>query len=247
MYSLGETCDYGPLKEEMLRDRLVVGICNAQLSETLRMDPDLTLEKTKFKLIRQKEALGEQTEQLHAVDKSVGEVRDSRPPRRNNQPTQYAPRDHRDKRGGPGGHTNRNCTRCGQTKHKPGDRCPAKQAICRKCNRKGHYATVCFSKTVAALAHEVEVKEDPAFLGTLGSDTDTSWTSTLRVAGRRIQFKLDTGAEVTAISEATYHKLGRIPLQRASRSLQGPAGQSLAVLGQGRSHTPRDRAMKLCL
>ena len=69
LYSLVETCDYGPLKEEMLRDRLVVGIRNAQLSETLRMDPDLTLEKTK-KLIRQKEALGEQTQQLHAVDKA---------------------------------------------------------------------------------------------------------------------------------------------------------------------------------
>ena len=81
----------------------------------------------------------------------------------------------------------------------------------------------CFSKTAAASAHEVEA-EDPAF--------DISWTSNLRIAGRRIQFKLDTGAELTAISEATYHKLDKIPLQKSSRSLQGPAGQSLTILGQ---------------
>ena len=66
----------------------------------------------------------------------------------------------------------------------------------------------------------------------LQGSSDSSWTSTLRIAGKRIQFKLDTGAEVTSISETTYQKLDKIPLQRASRSLQGPAGQTLTVLGQ---------------
>ena len=147
------------------------------------------------------------------------------------QHNRYAHRDVRDRRGGTRAQTNHNCGRCGQIKHRPGDRCPAKQATCRKCNKKGHYATCCFSKTAAASAHEVEA-EDPAFLGALINSSDNSWTSILRIAGKRIQFKLDTGAEVTAISETTYHKLDKIPLQKSSRSLQGPAGQSLTVLGQ---------------
>ena len=97
-------------------------------------------------------------------------------------------------------------------------------------------------QTVAASAHEVEA-EDPAFLGTLINDSNTS---NLRIAGRRIQFKLDTGAEVTVISETTYDKLDKIPLQKSSRSRQGPAGQSLTVLGQftKRSHMLRDPATK---
>ena len=234
LYSLVETCDYGAMKDEMLRDRLVVGIRNAKVSETLQMKADLTLEEAK-KTIRQKEAVREHTQQLHTADhKSVEEVRNPRPQwsrNAHNQHTRRAHRDARDKRGSPRGQTNHNCTRCGQTKHKPGDRCPAKQAVCRKCNKKGHYAACCFSKTVAASAHEVEA-EDPAFLGTLTNNSNTSWSSTLRIAGKRIQFKLDTGAEVTAISETTYHKLGKIPIQKPSRSLQGPAGQSLTVLGQ---------------
>ena len=79
-----------------------------------------------------------------------------------------------------------------------------------------------FAENAISSAHEVEA-EDPAFLGALINNSDISWTSNLRIAGRRIQFKLDTGAKVTTISETTYYKL---------ESLQGLAGQSLTVLGQ---------------
>ena len=41
------------MKEELIRDRLVVGIRDAALSERLQLDGDLTLEKVK-KAIRQK-------------------------------------------------------------------------------------------------------------------------------------------------------------------------------------------------
>lgn len=37
LYCLAETCEYGELKDEMLRDRLV-GIKDADLSERLQMD-----------------------------------------------------------------------------------------------------------------------------------------------------------------------------------------------------------------
>ena len=47
LYSPVETCNYGELKEEMLCDRLVVGIADLGLSERLQLDPDLALEKAK--------------------------------------------------------------------------------------------------------------------------------------------------------------------------------------------------------
>ena len=153
------------MKEEMLRDRLVVGIRNAKVSETLQMQADLTLEEAK-KTIWQKEAVREHTQQLHTTDhRCVEEVRNPKPQWSKNAHSQHNRyRDARDRRGDTREQTNHNCGRCGQIKHRPGDRCPAKQATCRKCNKKGHYATCCFSKTAAASAHEVEA-EDPAFLG----------------------------------------------------------------------------------
>ena len=45
LYELAENCDYGALKDEMIRDRLVVSIRDISLSERLQLDPALTLDK----------------------------------------------------------------------------------------------------------------------------------------------------------------------------------------------------------
>lgn len=45
LYSLVELCEYGDMKDEMLWDRLVVGIRNAKVSETLQMQANLTLKE----------------------------------------------------------------------------------------------------------------------------------------------------------------------------------------------------------
>jgi len=63
LYNLAENCDYGAMKTEMIRDRLVVDIRNHALSEKMHMDPKLTLEKAK-KTIRQKEAVQQQQKTL---------------------------------------------------------------------------------------------------------------------------------------------------------------------------------------
>ena len=63
-------CNYGDLKDEMFRDRLVVGIRDQELSEKLQLDSELTLEKAK-KTIRQKEAVKEQRKQLQGDSPEV--------------------------------------------------------------------------------------------------------------------------------------------------------------------------------
>ena len=45
LYGLVEHCMYGSLQSEMIRDRIVVGLCDRKLSEHLQLEPDLTLEK----------------------------------------------------------------------------------------------------------------------------------------------------------------------------------------------------------
>ena len=47
LYQLVEHCKYGDLKEEMIRDRIVVEIRDSALSERLQLDSELTLEKAK--------------------------------------------------------------------------------------------------------------------------------------------------------------------------------------------------------
>ena len=63
LYALVETCEYGTLKDEMIRDRIVVGIRHNALSERLQGEAGLTLDKAKT-MVRQKEAITEQNQQL---------------------------------------------------------------------------------------------------------------------------------------------------------------------------------------
>ena len=59
LYGLAEYCGYAGLHDEMIRDRIVVGLRDARLSEKLQLDPELTLEKAVTQ-VRQAEAVKQQ-------------------------------------------------------------------------------------------------------------------------------------------------------------------------------------------
>lgn len=66
------------------------------------------------------------------------------------------------------------------------------------------------------------VQEDDAymaFLDTLSESNKSVWITDLIVNGKNIPFKLDTGAEVTAISKDTWKVLGESSLLRSDNQL----------------------------
>ena len=105
-----------------------------------------------------------------------------------------------DKRAGKRRHTpssgTRTCTHCGREPH-PREKCPARDAICHCCNKKGHWGAVCRSKTVAA---SVEAKPtagaspiDVAFLDNVTAVDDiaplrshTAWFANIQLCGCEI-------------------------------------------------------------
>lgn len=54
LHMLAESCEYGTLKDELIRDRIVIGIRDSRTSERLQLTSDLTLEKA-ITLVRQAE------------------------------------------------------------------------------------------------------------------------------------------------------------------------------------------------
>ena len=234
LYSLIESCEYGDLKDEMLRDRIIVGIRDVTMSERPQMHADLTLEKAK-KLVRQREAVQEQ----HLLRQGGGSKKDpivldevkgqKYPVKKGGARPHPKKAGIRSQAGNHSASANSQCKRCGRERHSA-DRCPARNATCHKCNRKGHYSAQCLSKTVAAAAHELCL--DAAFLGTVVSKQESSWTIELLLGNEQIPFKLDTGAEVTAISEEAYRTLPKVSMQSPSKALFGPTYHSLKVLGQ---------------
>jgi len=215
----------------MIRDRIVVGIRDSALSERLQLDPDLTLEKAKT-LVRQREDVHEQqailrgsgpTKQEMAVDfvkrkhPFKGRVAHKTPPK-SNQPQS----------------ANGKCSRCGKGPH-PRQSCPAREAVCHNCKKKGHFSTQCFAKSVGGVMVPPTDAEviDTAYLNTLESErAKTSWITTVVIDGKEMSFKLDTGAEVTVISDKTLKALGAKELQSSTKRLCGPDQRPIEVMGE---------------
>jgi transposase InsO family protein len=226
LLKLVEHCEYGTMRDEMVRDRLVVGIRDSPLSEQLQLDSTLTLESA-MKRVRQREAVHENQQTLKG-NPSLEEVRKGAPTQGKNRYTSR-PR--------PSKVTSTSkprCTRCGKEAHSR-DSCPAKEATCHKCKKKGHYSSQCYSKQVS----EVTIANSPNdvnYLDTLGNETEENcWRATITVNGRAVLFKIDTGAEVTAISKSTFKDLDMKELLSTDRILAGPSRQPLKVEGRFRA------------
>ena len=74
LISLARFCEYGGLKEEMIRDRIVVGIRDARLSERLQMDAELTLQKC-LDQVRQSEQVKKQQGVVRPSSTSIDAVK----------------------------------------------------------------------------------------------------------------------------------------------------------------------------
>ena len=223
---------------------MVVGIRDTALLQKLQADVGLTLERAKT-AIRQKEATTEQQTELGGKRNPIlVEAIISRPQAQSATSTEEV-RQHSSypqtlQRGGARGgrprFASQQCTRCGWERYAPGVRCPASKAICHKCKRVGNFSAKCFSK--GAAMNDVDVLDelsqgmDSAYLSTLTRKQKRAWFCKIQIGNRSLPFKVDTGAEVTAITESVYKDPTKIHLQKASKILHGLTNQSLQVVGQ---------------
>ena len=228
LYHLAENCEYGTLKDELIRDGIIVGVLDDTLSDRLQAKSDLTLADA-ARMSRQAEARKQNrtvvrgVETQHEVDYVSQPRSHNKQQATNNQPV------HPEKK--ESSKNERPCFWCGFQHH---DRkyCPARDTICSNCNKKGHFQSVCLSKKPyqrKVHAVEEEEEEDIHFLGEIGSDKNY-WSAQKGVNGRTTCFKLDTGAAVTVLSDDVQW-LKDVELTKTSQVLCGPGNTQLPVKG----------------
>jgi len=128
-----------------------------------------------------------------------------------------------------------NCRRRGGGTH-PRHPCPAKEATCYRCNRRGHYSSQCLSNTVATIStapQQLQTETEIKFLDTVEGIQDNIWEVKVRIGDKLISFKVETGAEVTVLPEETWKSLKMAePLLQLDTFLCGPDHTRLTVLGK---------------
>ena len=78
-----------------------------------------------------------------------------------------------------------------------------------------------------------ESETSDRYLDTVVGNKKNMWSITIQLQGKQIVVKVDTGAEVTAISDSTWKSLNITkPLEETGISLHGPDNKNLKILGK---------------
>ena len=139
LYKLSEDCEYGPLKEDLIRDRIVVGVFDDALSNELQAKADLTLDQA-VHISRQAEERKESQHLIRGESSAVNAVGHPHPRERH---FSFTPQ--------------RRCGYCGKEFH-PRHKCPAREVTCSSCHTKGHYQAVCRSANATNIYPEKQSK-----------------------------------------------------------------------------------------
>ena len=142
---LAVTCNFGAMRDEMIRDQIVEKTISDKIREKLFMEENLTLARAIQVATRIEEAM----EGAKAVTASASLA--PTPDDKNVNAVQKYKKKY--KPTGTGSTKNKTadgtkqkqyCYRCGSSKHKANyDQCPALGQICNTCKRKDHFAKVC--------------------------------------------------------------------------------------------------------
>ena len=225
--SLAATCDFGDRLEEMLRDKLVMGLKEESTQRVLLTEKSLTFARA-VEIAAAREAaekdVREFGQRVNSNSREVNAIKHVHS--KNNSFSKQ-----KSKQGGKekekGKKPEKPCSGCGKG-HWKSD-CPFKNSECYLCKRTGHIAKVCFSKNTgrANLSKplgesknknvssvessssgntKVEVPSEYIFT-TISSNLEDPYYVTLNLDNTAdVKFQIDTGAARTLISESEFRK-----------------------------------------
>ena len=241
LYELSEHANF-PDRDDSIRDRLVLGLQNTEVSEKLQLqiEPPLTLELA-IRIAKNKEVVSKQIQEQRHVDAV-------KTPRSKQTHSSRGP----GRGGGPGrsGHATPKqdekgqCKFCGLSHARR--QCPAYGQLCYNCQTKNHFAAVCKKKSYSQREKEVkqvkvecqsddtDSEEEVVFLMSVSNKIDEPWRQEFVVDGQTVTFKIDTGADVSCMSFDCYKELKSPPPLLKTRTILKSPGGVIDCVGKAR-------------
>ena len=218
------TCEFGSNLEDMMRDRLVMGLRDQATQRALLTAKDLTFAQA-VEVASAREAAAKDAKEFgsHSSSNStaVNTIQSKSKHSKNfkkDKPKWGAQASSTNKTDGNKSYSkpnstkpNQPCTGCGNLHWKKD--CPFQKAECRKCKKIGHIAKVCFTKnntnSVVAKQNVSEVNSNSTPVEYLyyneGSEPSISpYMVNVTINGVVVPFELDTGAARTVISKSVF-------------------------------------------
>ncbi|UYV81558.1 K02A2.6-like, partial [Cordylochernes scorpioides] len=241
LYKLADSCEFEGLHEQLIRDRIVVGVRDKALSERMQLDSELTLEKA-VKMVRQQEAIRQQQVDLQrpSASQKVNQVKFNSKnfsPKQQQQPSRKKEKSAK---------TRSRCPKCGGFTHREGQACRAEGQKCNLCSKTGHFANCCPDKQAktAEVKAVSELDEEIGFLLEVSAVEDSSnlddderecrrrWTAEIQVNGKKVKFKLDSQADVTCVPLCLFKKImGQQRLVKSDINLRAAEFSELQTVG----------------
>lgn len=237
LHKLAETCDYEKfgvgMQDELIRDRLVIGLLDKKVNQKLQLEDNLTLERA-IQVARQCEDIRNQQN----LKPAVARVQFQR-----HQPAKQRLTEHSNQRGdSSGNHETRQfkCYFCGGSTYHRRSQCPASKSKCTQCSRVGHWGNVCKQKKINAVVesntadkddeNENGSSDDTFFINSVDKITqETSWIRSIKINNRNpVKFKIDTGADVTVLPPEI---AASFDIRPSKATLFGPNNTRMDVLG----------------
>ena len=250
---LAADCEFGDLKDSLIRDRIVCGTTDSKLRERYLRETELSLNKA-IQLGQAAEETRKHASELHSIKPCPVDAIDSSSKVQGKQNSARAD-------------FFENCRFCGRG-HRRGS-CFAYNKRCNSCGSLHHFARFCPQQKPATSQRQINpfnrtravrevhsssrpdqiADEQEFFIGEITSSspqplessvysvntetTDLEWTIHLETNGTPIKYKLDTGSQVNLLPKSAYLRLRQKPqLHPANVKLTAYNGTSIPVAGK---------------
>ena len=251
--SLVATCDFGDRLEEMLRDKLVMGLEEESTQRILLTEKKLTFARA-VEIANAREAAERDVREFgqkpSSGSKDVNSVKSSNT--KSNFQKKKGSLKQKPKQGEKGNKPDKPCSGCGKN-HWKAD-CPFKDSECFTCKRRGHISKVCFTKnkpssqpasekSVGSVESTSKPMSEPT--GELASEYNFSTSSTgsgdlyyvtLNLNGSAdVHFQVDSGAARTLMSEQEFRKsfpMAAPKIMPSRTELKRYGGSKIPVCGE---------------
>ena len=228
--SLSTKCDYKDLREELVRDKLIMCV-RPEIKEKILLERPETLQDALQTALRLEAIIGD----LKTVVPSACEINHL------STGTRGGTEGERRNRQSAAQLQGKKCFRCNAATHLANDSsCPARQKTCAKCGVLGHFAKVCRNsrgKEKAPNFHNGGVFSNLnnshsllKFVSVELHATDEAKSSSQNITN--IRFGIDTGSSLSCISQDLYEqKFPDVPLQETNESFRDFSGNLLPIQG----------------